>query len=427
MTNGDPDRSERFLAGMAPVLVEAPAGTIGVAVSGGSDSLALLLLLERWAAREGRGMRVVTVDHGLRHGSAAEAQSVADLCRMRGLPHDTLKWQPNDLAGNLQALARMARRRLIGEWAAREGVVAVALGHTLDDQAETFLMRLARGSGVDGLAAMSGVSRGGGLVWLRPMLDLGRDELRTWLSDQGMCWAEDPSNSDLRFDRARMRAAQDALDRLGFTRARLAETARHMRRARAALEADTARLAAACATLSSCGEVTVDVAAFGEAAEEIRLRLLAALLSWIGNRDYRPRFDALTQLEAAITGGDLGSGRTLHGCVVRQRRGRVVIRREPARPGTAVPLGDRVWDGRWELRAASDDPGSLRMGALGREGLAQVGDWTAAGHPRESLLTTPAIWSGSRLVAAPLAGRPNGFRFRLRPLPDALSGMSQLD
>jgi tRNA(Ile)-lysidine synthase len=425
--DGDSDRSEALLAQMAPTLAQAPAGCLGVAVSGGSDSLALLLLTERWARRASCEIKVVTVDHGLRHGAAAEAEAVADLCRMRGLSHRRLHWQREAAAGNLQALARTARQRLIGDWAAREGAGAVALGHTLDDQAETFVMRLARGSGVDGLACMRAVSRLGGTTWLRPMLDLRRDDLREWLSAQGMCWAEDPSNTDLRFDRVRARAAFGELEGLGLTRERLAVTASRMQCAREALERDTAELAASCAALGPCGEVSLSCAEFTGAPAEIRARLLAAILCWIGCQDYRPRFEPLAQLVDAITTGRVGGGKTLHGCVLRQRKGGVLIRREVSRPAGPVPIQSRVWDRRWRLCAAKDLRPGLVIGALGRDGLAQVATWRATGAARESLLTTPAIWSGSRVVAAPLAGLDNGFGFRLQGFPAELTGMSQLD
>ncbi|WP_424933666.1 tRNA lysidine(34) synthetase TilS [Amaricoccus macauensis] len=412
---------------MSPTLAEAGSGPLGIAVSGGSDSLALLLLAERWAQAEGRKIRVVTVDHGLRHGSAAEAETVAELCRMRGLSHETLRWQRPDRSGNLQSNARSARRRLIADWAWTQNVSAVALGHTLDDQAETFLMRLARGSGVDGLSGMSPVSTVLGITWLRPMLDLRRDDLRAWLSGQGMCWAEDPSNSDMRFDRVRIRSAAADLARIGLTHRRLADTARRMQRARRALERSTQELAATCARLGPCGDVSLECRSFSQAPEEIRTRLLAAILCWVGGHDYRPRFEALSQLEQAIVAGAVGGGKTLHGCVLRQRGGQTLIRREPIRPSAPVSAAQRIWDRRWCLEGDAERAQELVIGALGEEGLSRIEDWRRIGAAREALITTPALWRHSELIAAPLAGQGNGFSFRLRGLPAELSGLSQLD
>lgn len=421
------DTARPFLAAMAPALAALPpGGPLGVAVSGGSDSLALLLLLERWAAAAGRPLRVVTIDHGLRHGSAAEAETVAGLCALRGLPHATLRWQDWDGRGNLQANARSARRRLIARWAAGEGVEAVALGHTLDDQAETFLLRLARGSGVDGLSAMAPVSRLGGLLWLRPMLGLRRDALRLWLSGLGMCWAEDPSNADLRFDRVRTRAALATLEGLGIGAENLAATAARMARARLALESATGSLAGACVSVSPGGEVSLAPAAFAAAPEEIRLRLLADLLCWVGAESYRPRLTQLAPVAAAVAGGHIGAGLTLHGCILRARRGQVVIRREPGRVAAPVSVENGVWEKRWKLDILPPRAEGLKIAALGREGLSRVPDWRQTGAARETLLTTPAIWREDDLVAAPLAGLGNGFSFRLCGMPAGLAAVSLL-
>ena len=167
------------------VVAAAPEGEIGVAVSGGGDSMALLLLLEEAAARAGRVVAAVTVDHGLRPESGGEAAAVAALCAGRGIAHATCRWGDWDGAGNLLDRARQARRALIADWARGRGIGAVALGHTLDDQAETVVLRLARGSGVDGLAGMAAVVRAEGILWLRPLLGVRRDGAPGLARDQG--------------------------------------------------------------------------------------------------------------------------------------------------------------------------------------------------------------------------------------------------
>ena len=141
---------------------------MGIAVSGGGDSVALMHMVAEWA--RGRRIMVATVDHGLRPESAAEARQVSRAARALGLPHATLLWQRGTETGNLMANARDARLRLLSGWAQRNNLSAVALGHTADDQAETLLMRLARGSGIDGLASMAEWRDRFGIRWLRPML-----------------------------------------------------------------------------------------------------------------------------------------------------------------------------------------------------------------------------------------------------------------
>jgi tRNA(Ile)-lysidine synthase len=395
-------------AGLAAALARTPDAPLGVAASGGGDSLALLLLLH--ATAPGR-IEAVTVDHGLRPESRAEAAAVAALCAARGIPHAVLDWQGWDGRGNLQDQARQARRRLIAGWARARGIAAVALGHTLDDQAETVLLRLARGSGVDGLAAMAPVATGDGLLWLRPLLGVRRAALRAWLGTQGVPWAEDPSNADTRFDRIRARAALPLLAGLGLGPERLAATARAMARARAALERATADLAALCLADGGAGDLVLDPAPFAAAAEELRLRLLAGALCWVSGALYRPRLVRLEAALAAIETGTVGHGLTLHGCVLRHRGDRVAIRRELARMAAAVPLAAGRWDGRWATFGTPPAGAGLTIGALGAGGLRRL-EIRRPGPAREALAATPAIWREGELVAAPVARPEPGFGFR---------------
>ena len=393
-------------------LAALPTGPLGVAVSGGSDSVALACLLADWAAAGGRRLEAVTVDHRLRPESGAEAAAVARLCAGRGVPHAILAWQEGPGGGNLQAGARAARHRLIAGWAAERGIAMVALGHTLDDQAETFLLRLARGSGIDGLAAMAPAVRIGGLLWLRPLLGLRRATLRNWLTAREITWSEDPSNTDPRFDRVRARAALEPLSRLGLGPERLAATAAAMARGRLALDAAAGELARAAIAPGVAGDALVDPAPLRAAPEELRLRVLAGTLAWVGGTIWRPRLASLAALDAAIAANRIRGGITLHGCVIRTRKGRLAIRREPSGVAPPRPAGTGVWDGRWELADTASVADGVLIGATGEAGLAQCPGWRDTGHPRETLLTTPALWQGARLVSAPLAreGTPGPFR-----------------
>ena len=193
-------------------------GVIGVAVSGGSDSLALLHLLHDWQSAGGPAVRAATVDHGLRAGAAAEAAEVARICAGLGVAHKTLAWRDWDGAGNLPDRARRARYALLAEWARGHGIADIAVGHTEDDLAETFVMRLARGAGVDGLAAMRDRWREAGVTFHRPLLALRRDHLRDLLRARGVAWVEDPTNSDAGYERVRTRAALVRWPRSGSTR-----------------------------------------------------------------------------------------------------------------------------------------------------------------------------------------------------------------
>jgi tRNA(Ile)-lysidine synthase len=215
----DPALVERFAADLDPL---APGDArLGIAVSGGPDSLALLLLAR--AARSGR-VEAATVDHKLRPGSSAEAEMVEDLCEQLGVPHVilTASWdEPPQTA--IQERAREERYRLLGQWAATRGLDAIVTAHHLDDQAETFLMRLDRGAGVGGLAAMRPASLvpGTGSRLLRPLLGWRREELVALCASAGLAAADDPGNRDERFERVRLRNALEEipwLDPIGIAR-----------------------------------------------------------------------------------------------------------------------------------------------------------------------------------------------------------------
>ena len=213
---------------------------IALAVSGGGDSMAMLALAHGWARVMGVGLAVVTVDHGLRDGSAAEAAMVARECAALGHAHATLRWHW-DGTGNLQDAARDARLRLIDGW--RGDIAHVLFAHTRDDQAETVLLRLARGSGVDGLSAMSDRRRvtpatpARGFWQIRPLLEEARADLRHHADTLRLPYVDDPSNDDPRFQRVRARQALAVLADLGVTPEALSDTARRLTRARDALVA----------------------------------------------------------------------------------------------------------------------------------------------------------------------------------------------
>ena len=290
-----------------------------VAVSGGSDSLALMLLLADWAkARALPRPLVVSVDHGLRPGSAGEARQVVRWAKKCGLTGHVLTAKGPPPVADIEAAARALRYRLIGEFAVQKKLAAVYVAHTRDDQAETFLLRLARGSGVDGLAGMREaapypLAGFAPLTVVRPLLGFERHALRAFLVEQGHAWIDDPMNADARFARVRIRQAWPQLAPLGLTPARLAETAMHLGRARQALETTAAAvLARACRPCA--GGLALDPSALKSAPSELGLRALASILMLVSHNPYRPRFDRLAGLFTAVTEGALGGGRTLHGC-----------------------------------------------------------------------------------------------------------------
>jgi tRNA(Ile)-lysidine synthase len=390
----EPPPDAAFDAAMARL---SPEGALGAAVSGGGDSTALMQL----AAGRGLLSAVATVDHGLRDGSAGEAAAVARAAAALGLPHETLRWEW-DGSGNLQAAARDARRRLLAEWAGRRGLSWVLLGHTLDDQAETLVMRLARGSGVEGLSAMEEAAP----PFLRPLLGVRRAALRGWLTARGVAWAEDPANDDPRFERVR---ARRALDALGLDPARLAHTAARMARAREGLERRAVAVARALLRPSLPGDVALDRAGLAATEEDTRLRILAGALRHVSGAPYRPREADLIRLAA-----DHGP-RTLHGCCVVPWGDAVLIHREPAAVAAARARPGEPWDGAWILTAPRGEVRALGAAAP-PPAAPDRGAWSFPEpppcYPRAALAAKPALWDGPDLVGfAPLRrGRPHGLR-----------------
>jgi tRNA(Ile)-lysidine synthase len=207
----------------------------------------------------------------------------------------------------------------MGAWLAKHGIATLFVGHSQDDQAETFLLRLARGSGLDGLAGMRprapwpapGFPE---LSLARPLLDLRRDQLRAYLKNRGQTWLDDPMNDDIAFDRVKIRKIRDALAQAGLSPARIAAAASHLARARESLEIVTQAVLLRAARELEDGRVLLDPAALAAAPREVGLRSLASVLMTVGGRAYRPRFESLERLFDRIAGDAIGAGATLHGC-----------------------------------------------------------------------------------------------------------------
>ncbi|WP_419412257.1 tRNA lysidine(34) synthetase TilS [Primorskyibacter sp. 2E107] len=433
MTREARSLDQQFADAMGDLLGPDFPEDIALAVSGGGDSMAMLTLAHNWTHRWGVRLWVVTVDHGLRPESAAEAEMVAEECRTLGHPHATLRWDW-DGQGNVMDAARRARLGLIEQW--RGGINHVLMAHTRDDIAETLLMRLARGSGVEGLSAMQArrrvlpattpgvitgdsppqpATRRAGFEVIRPCLSMGREALRHYLRTLKGRWVDDPSNEDPRYDRARLRQQIAAL---GLDPQGLAETARRMDRARGALQARAAQVwgeigredrAGSVAT----GDLLLDRTGFEAIERDTQLRLLAGALQYIATADYRPRAEPLEALLERLLGG---GGGTLHGCEARAERDVIRVFREfRAVAQVTQSVGEAgLWDGRWHVLGDASHGKTIR--ALGENGWQQLKQRPDGAPPYHAARSLPSIWDGDRLLACDALGFGPGTTTRLWPM-----------
>lgn len=391
------------------------APRLAVAVSGGADSLCLALLARDWVRGRGGSLLALTVDHGLRPEAAAEARRVGGILAPLDIPHRILRWPGPKPAANIQAVARAARYDLLRAACARAGVLHLLLAHHLDDQAETLLLRLGHGSGLDGLAAMAPVSELSELRLLRPLLGVPKARLVATLRRRKLSWIEDPSNADPMHTRVRLRRLMPALAAEGLTAARLATTAAALGRARGALDLEVARALLRAVRIHPSGHAELDAAPLLQASPEVGRRALARLLMAVGGLSYPPRLARLARLHQRLLADRLGRGATLGGCrlIARRTAGRdsILVVREAGRVATcAVTPGQRLhWDGRFAVSVSRRAGTSgLWLGPLGTAGWRAVKaavDPTAAGRwPSPARAALPALGDERGILAVPHLG-----------------------
>ncbi|MDF1750836.1 MAG: tRNA lysidine(34) synthetase TilS [Alphaproteobacteria bacterium] len=388
-----------------------------VACSGGPDSIALAILADEWAQARGMRAQALCVDHGLRPEAAAEASGVAAALKGYGISTTVLRHEGAKPVRDIQAAARLIRFRLLTDWvqASELAYKHIFLAHHLDDQAETVLLRLARGSGIDGLAAMAPVTERDGITLLRPLLSFPKARLVATAAESGLPVVTDPSNGDRGFARVRMRQMQDVLAAEGLTPERLSRTAERMARARDALTRIRDKYLKDYAQCNSAGFVACDVAQLCDLPEEIALRCLSHMLRILGGNDYPPREEriialhrALAQDSVDLTG--LQGGRTMSGVRAMPWQGRLLLCRESAGMTGTLAISERtLWDNRYDCRfdAQAVARSGFTIGPLGRSGLAWARErapQALAALPGPVRVTVPALRQGDDLTAVPHLG-----------------------
>ena len=395
---------------------------MAVAVSGGPDSMALTLLLAEWAHGRNGGVDAITIDHGLRPESTAEAQQVGRwLAPLPGVTHRILPWSGRKPETGIQAAARDARYRLLTEYCRENFILHLCLAHHRDDQIETHRLRAGHGSGTLGLAGMSALRPLDGVRMLRPLLGVAKAELRGLLVARGQAWIEDPSNRNPAFERVRLRASSEpaeaerqaaSLHRLGLERQRL--------------EADAATILAESLTLHGGGWAELDPRAFASVEPAARLAF-GWILECLGGGDYPiSEIRRGEALEAIRKPAKIDF--TLGGCHLRHWGNSLQIQRDWGAIQDRLQVGRGagvLWDRRFAVSVSLDAP-ELTIARLGERGIRLLGQQghaqAEAGVPESARKALPALWQGDRLLAVPQLGFGSGMTARFKPAQSAASG-----
>lgn len=296
---------------------------IGVGVSGGADSMCLAHIL----AQAGFEIHAFTVDHGLRAEAKTEAAQVSEwLKSYENVTHHILTWSHEGVEARIQEAARKARFDLMHGKCLDLGIETLFLGHHRDDQAETVLMRLSKGSGLDGLGGMEALSIRAGLKIARPLLDISHAEIVAFCTDNKIQWIEDPSNRDEKFERVRLRRAREVLEAEGLSNKRLALTAQRLIRAKQALEEISKKAWKGLCVHQSTRDIHLDFSKWQAQPEEIQIRVLQkAFLILEAERDYAPRLERIENLNAQLRDENVFKKVSFGHCFVERKNDKILI------------------------------------------------------------------------------------------------------
>lgn len=419
LTRNGPDASSvtltdtvaRNLERIAPDWDQAP---LAIALSGGPDSVALFLVLDRLCRGRGVELHALHVNHGLRPEAEAEAGQVEALCARFGRSCAKLRWSGEKPKTGLHQAARDARYGLMTQACRSLGVTTLLVAHHLEDQAETVLHRIDRDTGPDGLAGMAPVTRRDGLRVLRPLLILPKKILEDHVAAEGVAVLRDPSNIDHRFARAGLRDMAAPLAAAGVTAGRLGRLANLMGRARAQMDILTADRLSGRVHISAAGYGDLDLATFRALPKPVARRVLSGLLQAIGGGIYPARGARLERVADWARVAEIGAVRTLGGCrlaILRSRSGalgsggelRLQVTREWRSVDhvvTLFPGTTQLWDGRFEITNTRAHAVSVRVAGEGGQAhwKAFVNANTTHGSGRNF---RPADWPGAARLALP--------------------------
>lgn len=414
MTDHDIDQG-RFDALMNAFGPFERASHVAVGVSGGADSMALAILLSDWAERQGGSATALIVDHGLRPESGTEALIVSKALTALGVENQVLRWASGDVMSGVQSKARHARYALMEAWCKQANVLHLAVAHHADDQAETVLMRMEKGSGPDGLSGIPETRELKHCRLLRPFLNVRKQALIRFLDDLGVCWVHDPSNDDPKYARTVIRSGivKDNVDIDGVV-----TCATRYGRVRDVAETAAARWLARYADLKPTGYLALDRAALKDAAEDTGLRVLSRAATVIGGKTYPPAISATERLLQHLADGRAA---TISRSLFTVKKDTVVVFREMRNlPNAQSVVGHEIhWDGRFSIATDQNDL-NLKVLAFGQLNLTNVSELDVPNWfsdlPSPVQRTIPVICSRNKiLMPEPNGSKKQGVSLRFLP------------
>jgi tRNA(Ile)-lysidine synthase len=390
----------------ATILQEFPlledASVLAVACSGGPDSLALTLLLHAWAQSRDKEVIALTVDHGLRSDSAQEGLQVQQWLSQRGISHEILLWHGEKPQTRIQETAREMRYHLLSAWCQEQGIPVLLTAHHAQDQAETFLMRLAKGSGLRGLCAIRSLVERLPVKLVRPLLTIPPQRLRLTLEHFQQPFIEDPSNENRDFERVRWRQTWQALTQHGLTLNAMLTTIGRLQESQSLIDAQLSTLIAKFLTLSPHGYLIVDWKGVQTLSVEATELFLADVFWLFSDQNWRPKHEAVKALCLALRKGQRRIF-TLGGTIIQVKGQQLLVFRElrAAPPQEVFGEGTQTlwWDGRFLLNIEVPQGETLTLKPLGsQESLPAA---LKKRIPSRALVTVPSFWRGEDLFFFP--------------------------
>ncbi|MEC8404159.1 MAG: tRNA lysidine(34) synthetase TilS [Pseudomonadota bacterium] len=376
---------------------------IALAVSGGRDSMALMCLVYRWKAHLALNIEieVITVNHNLRKAAEDECRFVQKIAKDYGFRHKVLIWEHEYIETSIQEKARNARYQLMLDYAREENIDTILTAHTSDDNIETFIMRLAKGSGLDGLKSINEIRHADGIQIERPLLSLSRSLTTEILRSTGNEWVDDPTNEDERFERVKIRNNISSLSSFNISSGNLTKTIQRLTRAHESISFFTNLVSQELVELSELGHADVNFDKLRNYPKEIILRVLAKALTDINGGTV-----SLSSLEAVFT--ELTKTercKTLNGCqIIPQKNKYVIVRENRGISPAEIKINERIsWDGRFDVHLKSCDKTNIVIDQIGNaDDLRTMIDGTSfQSMPKYVLRTLPGGFIKDKLVLLP--------------------------